>query len=281
MAVLDKTEILFGKTGTNIADYKVSLSEEDEAEGNADYLWEKLSPRNKIGISTEFDTNTNLIPCELSNNKIVLSPNDDGSVPITEKNIIVIESYHIIESTNQLSLDGVRNTVDLICFPFQFAVGQIASIMVQQAQNGAKLGGVYMAIYANDVPGLAGARLIWGSMGSNTFTDDGMISFYDSVTGTCSGPQISGYTEVDGEQTPNTFFYVVFAAQGISDGGYKLLGLKNTTGFQLLSNIKGAVSVGKIKNVSINDEFHSIFDYTVDTDYTSLIVPHIAVEMIV
>lgn len=282
MAVLDKTEILFGKTGTNTVDYKVSLTEEDEAKGNADYLWEKLSPRNKVGISTEFDTNTNLVPCELKDNKIVLSPNDDGEVPTPEEsNVIVIDSYHIIESTNQLSLNGISNTVDLICFPFQFAVGQIKSIVIQQAQGGAKLGGVYIAIYANDVPGLAGARLIWGSMGNNEFTDGGVLSFYDPAAGTCSGPEILGYTEVDGKQVPNTFFYIVFAAQGMSDGGYKLLGLKNSIGFQLLSNIKGAVNIGKINGVSINDEFHSTFDYTIDTDYTSLIVPHIAIEMIV
>lgn len=282
MAVLDKAEILFGKIGENTVDYKVSLDSADEGKGLADYLWEKLSPRNKVGISTEFDTNTNLIPCELKNDKIVLSPNDDEEEPTPEtSNYIVIDSYHIIESTSQLSLDGARSTVNLICFPFQFAVGQIKSIMIQQAQGGASLAGVYMAIYANDVPGLAGARLLWGSMGANEFSDSGVLSFYDSATGTCSGPQIPGYTEVDGKQVANTFFYIVFAAQGTSDGGYKLLGLKNPTCFELLSSVGGAVSVGKIKNVSINDEFHSTFDYEVDTDYSSLVVPHIAIEMIV
>ena len=283
MAVVNSIDMLFGNVGKQQVDYKVALSSTDETKAQADYLWEKLSDRNKVGISTEFDTNTNLIPCKLSSNKIVLSPNDSEEEPtVATSNIIVIDSYHIIESTSQLPLSAAKTTVDFICFPFQLAIGQIKSILIHQAQaSGQKLSGVYIAIYANDVPGLTGARLIWSSMGDSQFTDDGLLSFYNSETGECTGPQIPGYTEVNGTQKPNTFFYILFSAFGMSDGGYKLLGYKNSGGFELLSGIGSTTSIGLVKGISIDEAFHETFDYTVEVDYDSLIIPYIAVEMIV
>lgn len=281
MPVVEKYEMLFGDLNTVPADYKVSIDAADEAAGLADFLWNKVSPRNKVGESRELDTNKNLIPCELRNERVVLSPSDSGSGSATGENVIMIDSYHIIESTDTIQLaSGNSSRVDLTCFPFQFATGQIKTIVVQQAQaQGPTLSGVYMAIYTNDKPGLTGARLVWSSPGTNAFDADGKLSF--SVG---SRPVIPGYTTVGTTKKPNTFFYVLFAAQGSDDGGYRLLGLKNAVGFNLLSNIGGTKSMGIIRNVNKTDEFHPIFDY--DLEYgeqigSSIVIPHITFEMVV
>lgn len=283
MPKVDSYQMLFGEINHKPADFKISLDLNDEEQGRADFLWNKLSDRNKVGISTELDINKNLIPCTLKDNKIVLSSTGDGGS--ANDNVIVIESYHIIESTNNVELpDSGNDNIKLTCFPFQFATGQLRTILVQQAQNlGVNLNVVYIAIYANDKPGLNNSRLIWSSTNTDKFTNDGLLSFV-GTDGKCFGPKIDGYTTVGTEKKANTFFYIVFGAQGANSGGYKILGMKNPTGFGLFSSIGNTHNIGTItvsKQATAETGFHSIFDYDIDNDLTNLIVPHISFEMIV
>lgn len=284
MAKIESIRMLWENVNTNPPDYKVSLDAADEAEGNADFLWNKVSPRNKVGISTELNTNKNLVPCELKNEKIVLSPTEESGSTVTEEAVIIVDSYGIISSTNTISLNGQsRSTMDYTCFPFQFSTGQIKSILVQQAQNSSygNLSQVNIAIYANDVPGLKGSRLIWGSAGEHTFNANGELSFYDSTARTSSGPDIPGYTTIDGIRKQNTFFYVVFGALGVSDGGYKILGYRNSTGFDLIAKSASGLGIGKILDVQKTEPFHEIFDYEIVIDNSTLTIPYIAFEEIV
>ncbi len=278
MAKKESLRILWQNSGKDSSDYKVSLDEKDETRGAANYLWEKLSDRNKIGISTELDSNKNLVPCLLKDNKIVMVP-DDGSAD-QHRMSIVVDSYNIVDSTDLIPLKGSgSSTVDYVFFPFQFSNGQIKDIIVQQAQNSSteRLSRVNLAIYANDVPGISCARLVWSSIGIE-FDGTGKKSYWNSDTGTCWGPVIPDSVTIEELTKRNNFFYVVFGALGTSDGGYRILGYKNEKCFDMLSSIGTIKVVGKIPGVSVDEEFHDIFDYPTETNVSELIVPYISFE---
>lgn len=285
MAKKYSIQMLWGNINTNPPDYKIALDSLDEQEGNADYLWNKLSDRNKVGISTELEKNKNLVPCELSENKIVLSSRDESGQPSEySDSVILVDSYNIIDSTNLISLSGSSSTtMDYVCFPIQLSTGQIRNIQIQQAQKSSygTMTQVNIGIYTNDKPGLVGSRLLWGSAGEYEFNSNGELSFYDSSTGTCSGPVITGYSTVDEKQVHNTFFYVVLGALGKSDGGYKILGYKNEAGFDLILEANTGKNIGKIASVPRNEKFHETFDYELMDDIGSLIIPYIGIAQII
>ena len=278
--IVENYEMLFGEINVVPADYKISLNAEDEANKRADFLWNKLSSKNKIGDpDNQLDTDKNLIPCELKNNKIVLSPVDGSGDEGT--NVIAIDTYKIIESNAEFRLASIgHNDITLVCFPFQFAVGQIKSIIIQPALRlGVKLEKAWVGIYANDKPGIIGARKLWSNGPNENFNADGLLSFMNGST--CTGPMITGYTGEGVDRKPNTFFYVLFGAQADNDGGYRLLGMNNETGFELLNTVNDVKAIGSVRLQDKNEPFHNTFDYTLNDNIKSLIIPHITFEMIV
>jgi len=139
MAKLSSINMLFGEISYAEPDYKVSLNELDESKSRYDYLWEKLSSKNKIvrdatgkNINTQLDTNKNLVPCELINNKIVLSPSSSGG---EGDNVIIVDSFHLVDSnTSDFKFD--KQVAPPVCFPVQLAIGTVNNIMIVNGDGG-------------------------------------------------------------------------------------------------------------------------------------------------
>lgn len=287
MAKLKRINMLFSDIKYTAPDYKVALTEDDNAANLSDFLWNKLSDRNKIvldetgkNINEELNTNKNLIPCKLENNKIVLSPDNTEGGGSTENNIIV-DAFHLVDS-NTDNFIFLQNVKQPVCFPVQLATGKINNIMIVNGEGGGMPPtDIFIAIYGNYKPGLTGARLLWESVGHNkTISDEGLISFNEE-----DKPIIKGYFEDENTTKAINFFYIVFTGLSTdTSGGYRIFG-KNVTGenYQLISKIGSVHNVGQLApNEFVNgDHFHTIFDYELDTTINNIIIPYISFTMTV
>lgn len=182
MAKLKSINMLFDEITYEAPDYKIALDKDDNDAGLSDYLWKKLSDRNKIvrdsqgmNTNTELNTNKNLVPCELINNKIVLSPDNKSA---SDENIIIVDAFHLVDSNTDNFL-FLQHITPPVCFPVQLATGKINNIMIVNGEGGGDPpSDIYIAIYGNYKPGLAGAKLLWESVGHDkTITEDGLILF--------------------------------------------------------------------------------------------------------
>jgi len=270
-------DILFGDITPSNVDYKVSLNQEDEDAKRYDYLANKISSKNfNFDLCSRDKT---LIYCEIDeNNKIFLSPQNEegeGGEESSETYDIIIDSYPLLDSNNVMELEQGMSSKTLV-FPMQIATGKIRKISVLAAQNGGTLKGGYIAIYANDIPDVIGAKLVFDTNSTNAKFDSNGNCRFDGEGQEM--PEIKGFwTDENDVDHQNTFFYMLFYMEQDA-AGYKLLS-RITSGLSNLKSLK-TTTFGKVTN--FNGEFHEFFDYDVEKDYLDKInIPYVNVTMMV
>lgn len=274
---INNIELLFGDFQESNIDYKVSLNEIDEENHREDFLFYKISPKNLSKEECEKDLT--LVYCTLDQDtkKIILSPElgSEGEEIIDDKKYeIIIDSYPILDSNTEFEL-GNKPLSDLtFVFPMQIANGNIKKIAVSSAQIAGTLEYGHIGIYANDKPTVIGSKLVFDTISTNaSFDDAGNCVFSDD-----NMPEIKGSWVDDNDvEHYNIFYYVLFRMHQKS-AGYKIL--SRTT--NELENIESlpTTTFGKVTN--FNNEFHDIFDYTVDkSKLEEFPLPYMNITMIV